>query len=85
MTETIRRLGRLYTDRVRDAQDNRDMIASCMRDPRLFRADCDFDVLAEEARESATFGLEALALRSVLLNMARARSGPARSSLEKRK
>ena len=74
MTETMRRLGRLYADRVRDA---RDMVASCMRDPRLFRADCDFDVLAEEARESATFGLEALALRSVLLNMARARRGPA--------
>ena len=73
MTETMRRLGRLYADRVRDAQDNSVMITSCMRDPSLFRADCDFDVLAEEARESATFGLEALALRSVLRSMAATR------------
>ena len=70
MTDTMRRLGRVYAFRVRDAQGKGRQTIRWMTMPgNLFFP----STIASEARECATAGLEALALRAVLREMAETR------------
>ena len=61
MTDTMRRLGRLYAFRVERARNRAGAVALAFR--------CGFDA-RDAAKHCATAGLEALALRSVLRSMA---------------
>ena len=75
MTDTMRRLGRVYAERVAEAR----LDALYLDCGVLHNPDVASGYLADRAALCATKGLEALALRTVLRTMAATRPRPWRS------
>ena len=69
MTSTMRRLGRVYAERVEKAR----LTALYLDCGVLHNPDVSLGYLSDRAAECATFGLEAMALRAVLREMAETR------------